>query len=47
MKIFKTLVLLLTIIIVSASASKAQFNNGEPGGSFTFNFIGAMPLGDF
>jgi hypothetical protein len=47
MKTFKTLVLLLTIIIVSASASKAQFNNGESGGSFTLNFIGAMPLGEF
>lgn len=44
---FKTLVLLFAVIIVSMGGASAQFSNGERGGSFTLNFIGAMPLGEF
>lgn len=47
MKKFKTLVLLFAVIIGSLGVSNAQFSNGEQGGSFTLNFIGAMPLGEF
>lgn len=47
MKTFKTLVLILALLIGSISISNAQFSTGERGGSFTLNFIGALPLGEF
>ena len=47
MKTFKTIVLLLAVIIGSTSIANAQFRHGEEGGDFSINFIGALPMGDF
>jgi len=47
MKNIRTLILVFALLFGCISVSKAQFNNGVPGGHFSINFIGAMPMGDF
>ena len=47
MKTIRTFALIIAAILFGTGISRAQFNNPESGGSFTLNFIGAMPMGNF
>ena len=46
MKTIRTFAVIVALLL-SASIGRAQFNNPISGGSFTLNFIGTMPMGDF
>lgn len=47
MKTIRTFALIITAIIMSTCFSSAQFLTPTSGGSFTLNFMGAMPMGNF
>jgi len=47
MKFIRTFALIIATLLLGTGISRAQFNTPDAGGSFTLNFIGTMPMGDF
>ena len=47
MNTFGKIFVAIALIFAGTGLAKAQFSNPDSGGSFTLNFIGSMPVGDF